>query len=918
MLAKKTRKIPKMQKGAKTKKASHPEKKRHKEAVKKGDDLPGLRTRSAPTQLYKAVVKLSKKQRESVREMGLGRMLKFRMDGIPSKIAHFVVDKFNPERMEIDLGNIKLLIDEEKIETLFGLKDEGTILEVTTKKKLGTIAKAWKSRYGKSYITRAEVVSKMSEDADTPGAFFKIDFIALFSSVMAESGSNEYMKLDFVPSIIDGTDLNNINWNKYCLDALRRCKDSWVSGHKGPRFTGPLALLTLVYVDSITCPGINVERSMSPLKFWTSESLKIREDYEIENGGFGLGELRETYVDNEGDASDEEMSKGREVTEKKQKEVREKSNLKDHIDGLEELFALMQQHKKVTEEALQDAWSLFPNNDELMVYIERYKSFYKTVVQFSQKEKENEDAGDTNEDMETVISNSAGIKSVSWMKHDKSMPSFDFGIDLSQSTQDSDKTETVSNNVEKDIMMVMYTENVGKTVQEEHKSSEDTNKEIVEGPESTKVDDTSRDDNSGEAAVVTSTVDNKNGNGGESDENVIYERKPVEINTPMNEEERIMWQYLMSFVEDLNKGTPKEKQKEEEESKKMTNEEREEEEKKKMEEKEKAEVEAVFNQDFFETASGVQTKPFLLATLEPGKEVFAEVVDCWAAVQNIEEKWTTKNAPKHLCCYTTTVIEWMYKTNTTKKQRLEKFAGNLKHVLSWNKKLLDLKSFDTIVIPILENQHFYLVCFDLDAPGIAVIDNMDEATTPIIMKDANAYQKKGTPFKVKDMVCSYLRHVKHPKAAVMELATPRRMNLRWATKNNYTDCGLFAMRHMEVYRGRKKEFDCGFSDENEKQESQVNNLRMRYATKLLTTKANKYREYVMKEAEIMNKRLTQHAGKSKRGKNRDVEFLKRLQSEYEKVEKDLEVLRNEAAGKHGGGEIRPGKHVRFILPNDGK
>ncbi|KAK9073359.1 hypothetical protein SSX86_007683 [Deinandra increscens subsp. villosa] len=260
-------KSPKPKKGVEPKKSSTPKKEDQKGVIKKGDELPGLRTRSATTQLYKAVATLSKNQRESVREMGLGRMLKFRMDGVPSKIAYFVVDKFKPESMEIDLGNIKLLIDSEKIETLFGLKNEGDILEVTSKKKLGTVAKAWKSRYGKSYITRAEVVSKMREDADNPGIFFKIDFIALFSSVMAESGNNEYMKLDFVPSIKDETNLNNINWNKYVMDALKRCKDTWMSSGGGPRFTGPLALLTLVYVDSMACPVINVERSMSPLKF---------------------------------------------------------------------------------------------------------------------------------------------------------------------------------------------------------------------------------------------------------------------------------------------------------------------------------------------------------------------------------------------------------------------------------------------------------------------------------------------------------------------------------------------------------------------------------------------------------------------------------------------------------------------------
>ncbi|KAD7117277.1 hypothetical protein E3N88_04545 [Mikania micrantha] len=50
-----------------------------------------------------------------------------------------------------------------------------------------------------------------------------------------------------------------------------------------------------IYTKAIwcfTCPGINIDTKRMPVEFCTPQMLKIRERLEIENGGFGLGELR--------------------------------------------------------------------------------------------------------------------------------------------------------------------------------------------------------------------------------------------------------------------------------------------------------------------------------------------------------------------------------------------------------------------------------------------------------------------------------------------------------------------------------------------------------------------------------------------------------------------------------------------------
>ena len=41
----------------------------------------------------------------------------------------------------------------------------------------------------------------------------------------------------------------------------------------------------------------------------------------------------------------------------------------------------------------------------------------------------------------------------------------------------------------------------------------------------------------------------------------------------------------------------------------------------------------------------------------------------------------------------------------------------------------------------------------------------------------------------------------HVKAAQLSKMIPQRLKMKWQTKENGTDCGVFAMRHMETYFG---------------------------------------------------------------------------------------------------------------------
>ncbi|MFS7912147.1 putative Ulp1 protease family catalytic domain, papain-like cysteine peptidase superfamily [Helianthus anomalus] len=142
--------------------------------------------------------------------------------------------------------------------------------------------------------------------------------------------------------------------------------------------------------------------------------------------------------------------------------------------------------------------------------------------------------------------------------------------------------------------------------------------------------------------------------------------------------------------------------------------------------------------------------------------------------------------------------------NNTKyddKGRLEKFTSALLMVLNKDASLLKLTDYTVIVFPILENNHFYLISFDMEKLAISVIDNMHTSESFIEFSDNPGFLKKTTPLKVVNVFMKYLRSVHHPKCLGFEPVISKRLEIEWATVGNSVDCGVFAMRHMEIWFG---------------------------------------------------------------------------------------------------------------------
>ncbi|KAL8227414.1 hypothetical protein R6Q59_000120 [Mikania micrantha] len=257
-----------------------------------------LNTRSSPAQLFRCVKLLRDNQKGGVMEMGFGNLLKFNMDCIPSKMAHFVVDRLKCKRMEIICRGGCLKITPQLIHKLLGLPIGGVkIQSIVPMEVLDESVGVWRRGYEGRLLATRQIVEKIESSEDENTFDFKMDFLVLLLTVLVECHKNGRVKEGILRYITSQTDFSKIDWCDYIIECLRSCKIGWVRDDNSSPFNGPLTILTLIYVEGFECKGISVDKRIHPIEFWNKNRLKIREDWEMKHGGFGRGKINPNFVD---------------------------------------------------------------------------------------------------------------------------------------------------------------------------------------------------------------------------------------------------------------------------------------------------------------------------------------------------------------------------------------------------------------------------------------------------------------------------------------------------------------------------------------------------------------------------------------------------------------------------------------------
>ncbi|KAD3641993.1 hypothetical protein E3N88_31217 [Mikania micrantha] len=317
-----------------------------------------LNTRSSPAQLFRCVKLLRDNQKRGVMEMGFGSLLKFNMDCIPSKMAHFVVDRLKCKRMEIICRGGCLKITPQLIHKLLGLPIGGVkIQSIVPMEVLDESVGLWRRGYEGRLLATRQIVEKIESSEDENTFEFKMDFLVLFMTVLVECHKNGRVKEGILRYITSQTDFSKIDWCDYIFECLRSCKIGWARDDNSSPFNGPLTILTLIYVEGFECKGISVDKRIHPIEFWNKNRLKIREDWEMKHGGFGRGKINPSFVD--------EGSSGNRVEPYEKTELLK--SVKKSLDVWENL-------KSVLEKDLKDLLARDKNNEDIQTVRACYES----------------------------------------------------------------------------------------------------------------------------------------------------------------------------------------------------------------------------------------------------------------------------------------------------------------------------------------------------------------------------------------------------------------------------------------------------------------------------------------------------------------------------------------------------------------
>ena len=136
-----------------------------------------------------------------------------------------------------------------------------------------------------------------------------------------------------------------------------------------------------------------------------------------------------------------------------------------------------------------------------------------------------------------------------------------------------------------------------------------------------------------------------------------------------------------------------------------------------------------------------------------------------------------------------------------------------------------------------------------------------------------------------DTFINYLERRKHPKIADIWLASARMVPIKWKTTYNGVDCGIFVMRHMEMYAGEGV-FLSELQREGAALKAQLKMLRAKYLAKILLKDLNTLKKKLIKDAEAF---LKKQEKKSKIITQNDVKVDANLMKMFnETLEKTLE------------------------------
>ncbi|XP_022022638.1 uncharacterized protein LOC110922724 [Helianthus annuus] len=242
----------------------------------------------------------------------------------------------------------------------------------------------------------------------------------------------------------------------------------------------------------------------------------------------------------------------------------------------------------------------------------------------------------------------------------------------------------------------------------------------------------------------------------------------------------------------------------------------------------------------YKSVYGTDSIKVVFEAMFDGIKITSVLIDNWAEVLNNEEKMKSRYSLSRFFCSSLLLLKAHYAPTTTDEVRLLMFTQNLDQWLE-QFKVKSIRDFDLLFFPILASEHYYVLCFNLKTSKIVLIDN-----SKMGKKFHDRYQ--GIPNMLRNALCDYLelKKIRFAKKTLRK-AIIKRLEMPWRTEENYIDCGIYTMRHMETYFGEEN-WDCGFLSNEKFHKPQISELRKKFLTKMLLSEINTMKDDLIKHA----------------------------------------------------------------------
>ncbi|CAH9107496.1 unnamed protein product [Cuscuta europaea] len=137
---------------------------------------------------------------------------------------------------------------------------------------------------------------------------------------------------------------------------------------------------------------------------------------------------------------------------------------------------------------------------------------------------------------------------------------------------------------------------------------------------------------------------------------------------------------------------------------------------------------------------------------------------------------------------------------------------------------VELDKIDLFFFPIMQMRHYYVICINIKRKRIDILDN---SSARVSNRDKYEEMPATVYMTAKGM---------EKRASLLAKIKPTRISMSWRDTTNVIDYGVFAMRHIETYKGEGlMGWDCGLRHDDKKQ---LLGLRVKYTAFVLLEEIN--------------------------------------------------------------------------------